>query len=119
MELQPAVAAVDGDSLEQVVESRAPHLGQRIAGPFKRQSAGYVLVNESEPAERMRGNGKQQGAAIRQMHQFLPRIDQRVEHPHPLTLERAEIDYSRQTATLAKPFQNLAERGLCGEPVFR
>src|SRR5882757_4198302 len=119
MELQAAVAAVDGDAFEQVVEGRAPHLGQRIAGAFERQSVGYVLVNEGEPTEWMRGYGEQQGAAVRQMHQFLLRLDQRGEHPQALTLERAEINYFRQTATLAKPFQNLSERGLCGEPVFR
>src|SRR5713101_5085828 len=119
MELQPAVAAVDGDALEQVVEGRTPNLGQRIAGAFERQSVGYVLVNEGEPAEWMRGNGQQQGAAIRQMHQFLLRLDQRGEHPRAFTLERPEIGYFRQTATLTKPFQNLSERGLCGEPIFR
>src|ERR1700730_18103587 len=119
MELQPAITAVDGDALEQVVEGRAPHLGRRIAGAFERQPVGYILVNEGEPAEWMRGYGHQQGAAVRQMHQFLLRLDQRGEHPQALTLERAEINYFRQTATLAKPFQNLPEGGLCGEPVFR
>src|ERR1700737_2964973 len=111
MELQAAVAAVDGDAFEQVVEGRAPHLGQRIAGAFKRQSVGYILVNEGEPTEWMRGYGQQQGAAVRQMHQFLLRLDQRGEHPQALTLERGEINYFRQTRPPRKPFRTPPKGG--------
>src|ERR1700730_10403873 len=98
MELQPAVAAVDGDALEQVVEGRAPHLCERIAGAIELQPVGYVLVNEGEPTEWMRGYGHQQGAAVRQMHQFLLRLDQRGEHPEALTLQGTGINYFRHTA---------------------
>src|SRR6266446_4558478 len=54
VELQPAVTAVDGDALEEMVEGCAPHLGQRIARALERQAIGYVFIDEGQPAEWMR-----------------------------------------------------------------
>src|ERR1700682_6418005 len=54
IELQPAVTAVDGDALKEMVAGRAPHLGQRIARALERQAVGYVFINEGQPAEWMR-----------------------------------------------------------------
>src|SRR5882724_10606364 len=70
VELQPAVTAVDGDALEEMVEGRAPHLGQRIARALERQAVGYVVIDEGQPAKWMRRYRQQQGAAVRQMHQL-------------------------------------------------
>src|SRR5216684_3905674 len=52
------------------------------------------------------------------MHQLLLGLDQRGEYPQPLRFERPEIGYFRETATLAKPLQNLRECRLCGEPIL-
>ena len=79
VELQPAVATVHCNPLEQVVEGRAPHLGQGIARTLERQPVGHVLVDEGEPAERVRRYGQQQGAVVRQMHQLLLPMYQRGE----------------------------------------
>jgi hypothetical protein len=81
MELQPAVAAIDCDALEEVVERGPPHLGQGIAGAFEGQAIADVLVNKGKAAEWMRRDGQQQGAAIGQMQQILLRPDDRGEQP--------------------------------------
>ncbi len=81
MELQPAVAAVDRDALEEVVESGAPDLRQGVARALERQAIADVLVNEGEAAEWMWGDRQQQGAAIGQMQQILLRPDDRREKP--------------------------------------
>ena len=68
MQLQAAIAAIDGDGFEEMVEGGPLHLGQRVAGAFERQAVGDILVDEGQPAERMRRDGQPQGAAVGQVH---------------------------------------------------
>src|SRR6266550_6275629 len=109
MELQPAIAAVNGDAFEEAVESGAPHLRQRIARALERQAIGDVLVDEGEATERMRRDRQQQGAAVWQMQQFLLRPDDRGEQPQLVALVRPEISGFGETAGLPETFQHLLE----------
>jgi hypothetical protein len=91
-------------------------LGQGIARSLERQPIGHVLVNESEPAERMRRYRQQQGAVVGQMQQLLLPVRQRGEELQALAPESAEIGMLRDAAALAQPFHHVAERGFGSEP---
>src|SRR5205085_6478087 len=116
MELQPAVAAVDRNALEEVVESGAAHLRQRVTGAFERQAIADVLVNKGEAAEWMWRDRQQQGAAVGQMQQVLLWPNDRRELPQLLELECPEIGGLGEKTGLAQPFQNFLERRLSGQP---
>ena len=116
MELQPAVAAVDGNALEQVVESGALHLDQRVVRAFERQPVADVLVDKGEPAERMRRYRQLQGAPVRQVHQLVLRLDQRGEQLASLALEGAEIGEFREAAGSRSRSRNSPSEGSRGEP---
>jgi hypothetical protein len=116
VQLQPAVAAVYRNPFEQIVEGRPPHLGPGIARSLECQPIGHVLVDESEPAERMRRYRQQQSAVVRQMQQLLLAVRQRGEELHALALEGTEIGMLRDPAALAQPFEQVAERRFGNEP---
>src|SRR4051812_12140624 len=109
MKLQAAIAAVNGDAFEEVVESGAPHLRQRIARALERQAIGEVLVDKGEAAERVRRDGRQQGAAVRQMQQFLLRPNDRGKQPQLVALVRPEISGFGETAGFPETFKHLLE----------
>src|SRR5271166_1983427 len=100
MQLQAAIAAVNGDAFEEMVESGAPHLGQRVARAFERQAVADVLVDEGQAAEWMRRDGQQQSAAVGKMKQILLRSNDRGEQPQLVALVRPEIGGFGETASL-------------------
>src|SRR5947209_12511434 len=118
MELQPAVAAVDRNALEEVVEGGAAHLCQGVARALERQAIADVLVNKGEATEWMWRDGQQQSAAIGQMKQLLLRPHDRGEQPLLLALECPEIGGLGETTSLPEPFQNFLEGWLSSEPVL-
>ena len=81
MELQPAIAPVDRNALEEVVEGGAPHFRQGLARALERKAIADVFVDKGEAAEWMWGDGQQQGATVGQMQQVLLRPNDRSEQP--------------------------------------
>ena len=69
------------------------------------------------PPQRMRADDKTQGAPVRQMQQFLLRLDERGEQRALVFLEGAEIGVFGQAAPLAQSFQQFVHGRRRGEPI--
>ncbi len=116
MQLEPAVTTVDGDPLKQMIKGRALYLGKRVVGAFERQPVADVVINISQTAKRMRRYGQLQSAPVGQMHQLVPRLDQRGEQRATFALERAEIAVFRKAPRFVQAPEDLAESRLRPEP---
>ena len=116
VQFEPAVAAEDRDPLEQMVEGRALHLGQRVVGAFERQPVADIVIEIGQTAKRVRRYGQLQGASVRQMHQFVPRLEQRGEQVASLALKGPEIRVFRGAARFVHAIEELADRRFGREP---
>ncbi len=117
-QLEAPVAAEHGDRLVKVVERLALHLDQGVVGSLERELVGDILVDEGDPAERMRRDDEAQRALVRQMQQLLLRLDQRGEHGELLPFEGAEIGVLGNAPSLAQPLEHFIERRFGDEPVL-
>ena len=118
MQLQPPIAAKQRNALIEVVERLALHLDQGVVRAFQSQPVGDVLVDEKQPAQRVRRHRDAERPVIGQVHQLVLRLDQGGEQPKLLPLEEPEIGEFRDAAALAQAFENLVERWMPGEPIL-
>ena len=116
VQFEPAVAAEDRDPLEQMVEGRALYLGQRVVGAFQRQPVADIVIDIRQTAKRVRRYGQLQGASVGQMHQFVPRLEQRGEQLASFALKGPEIRVFRGAARFVQAIQDLADRRFGREP---
>ena len=99
-----------------MVEGGALYLDQRVVRAFEGQTVADVFVNEGQPAERVWRYRQLQSAPVGQMHELVPRLDQRGEQRASLALEGSKIGEFGKAAGFAQALEDFAQRGLAGEP---
>ena len=118
VQLEPTVAAVDGDAFEEMVERLALHLVRVLYERFERQAIGDVLVNESEAAERMWRDRQQQVRPSGRCSSSCCGSISEVNIASCWRLKaRKSADSGRRRRSRSRS-SNLLERGLSSEPVL-
>jgi hypothetical protein len=109
VQLEPRIGAEHGHAFLQRIERRGLHLDERVVGAFERQLLGDVLIEECEPAERMRLRHDAQRLAAGQVPEIFRQIffGLAVER-ETLALPQLIIALLRQLARLAQFVEHFA-----------
>ena len=108
-QLQPPVAAEDGDALVQVVQRRPLDGDQRVVGTFQIQPVGDVLVGEDQAAQGVGADDAAQGGSVGEVQKRIHGLGEGAELGDLFLLEGPEVGVFGEPPQLPQPFQHLGQ----------